>query len=1231
MVHVKLRSVILLVVCLLFPVSVGLGVLRWVQAADHNFPDYQVWFSPTKVQPKLVSGLSGHTRLGGERPYLPNYGKLPISFEANRGQTDSRVRFLAHGRGYTLFLTSNEAVLAPKKDVAPVLRSAPAGLKEGAITTPTAQLPRLLSSSVPWEPLEADAEMPHDWTPRPALSSPSSQTGSSEVGSVLRMRLIGANASAQITGVNQLPGKVNYFIGNDPNKWRTNVANYSKVKYQNVYPGVDLVYYGNQRQLEYDFIVAPGADPSAIILDVGAVSESSKRGHRDAPLRIDPNGDLVVGISPGEARFHKPVIYQPAITKRRGTRDHRQRALIEGKFILQAGNQVGFKVAPYDHSKPLVIDPVLSYSTYLGGSSGDVAQAIAVDSSGNAYVTGFTSSPDFPSVNPLQAADRALPSPNVFVAKLSYDGSALVYSTYLGGSGLSAPQYNVYYGDYGYGIAVDSSGNAYVTGDTSSQDFPTVDALEPTPHNAFVAKLNPTGSALVYSTYLGGSGFDHGYSIAADSSGDAYVTGATTSADFPTANPLQATDHSAHGYNAYVAKFNPAGSALVYSTFLGGSVNDFGRGIAVDSSDNVYVAGYTQSRDFPTANPIQAVNHAQYLQAPSNAFIAKLNAVGSALVYSTYLGGSNWDQGNCIAVDASGNAYVGGYAGSTDFPTVNPFQARNRVPPASGEPTGFVAKLNNAGSALEYSTYLGGSVGDYVSGIGVDSSGNAYVTGWTYSTDFPTVNPLQTSPHGVFAAKLNSSGSALVYSTYLGGSGPDMAFGIAVDSIGSAYVAGTTGSTDFPTVNPLQASNHGGSDAFVAKISTVETEPSVSFSPLTLTFGPQNVGATSPPQTETIANAGTANLILSTVTLGGANANDFATNSDTCTGTTLAPKNSCSLSLTFTPSVTGSLNASLIFADNASNSPQTISLTGVGGTTPAVAGIMPSVLTFSSVGIGTTSEPQQVTLSNTGSEALTITNIATSANFSQTSFCGTSLPGGGSCPINVTFLPSALGTYIGTLTVTDNSNGVTGSTQSVELSGTGQDFTLAAAAGSSTSATVAPGQTATYTLGVVPSQGGFNESVNFTCQSPVPEYTNCTFSPNAVTPGSSLTNVTLTMTTTAPSIGQPRSQHFPPVPPLVTGLRVLGMFAFGLAWMAWAIRRRKRPGVIRWKPIVVPLATGLLLALALAACGGAGSGGGAKTTIPGTPAGTYPLVITGTAGSGSSTLSHSVTLTLIVS
>ena len=472
-----------------------------------------------------------------------------------------------------------------------------------------------------------------------------------------------------------------------------------------------------------------------------------------------------------------------------------------------ANRIVGFELGEYDRTRPLIIDPILSYSTYLGGGGDDEGNSIAVDSSGNLYVIGFTDSTDFPT------SGAAQPRPggggqDVFISKLDPSGTQLIYSTYLGGNGQ----------DNGSSIAIDGEGNAYVTGFTGSTNFPVLHPLQPAkagPVNAFVAKLNPSGS-LIYSTHLGGSVGDYGSSIVVDSSGAAYIAGVATSPDFPTSSAIQSSNRGSA--DVYVAMLNPSGNRLMFSTFLGGAGDDGATSIAIDADKNIYVAGVTSSSNFRTATPLQGSRGGGFFDA----FVAKLNAPGTQLLYSTYLGGAGEDRALRIAADAAGNAYVTGDTDSRNFPTT-PGAARAT---SAGGVDAFVAKINARGSALVYSTLLGGAGIDGGTAIAVDSASAAYVTGYTSSSDFPTESPLQPAIGGgsfdAFVAKLSPSGAALEWSTYLGGSGVDAGFGIAADSSGNAYVMGQTDSTNFPTASPLQERNGGGSsDVFLAKINSV--------------------------------------------------------------------------------------------------------------------------------------------------------------------------------------------------------------------------------------------------------------------------------------------------------------------------------------------------------------------------------------------------------------------------
>ncbi len=728
----------------------------------------------------LTAGLFGPLRSIAPRPVAETarpaaapaqaaretYGQIPLSFEANRGQTDESVDFLARGAGYALFLKPTEAVF--------VLRNANSGLRaeeKGDVT---------------------------ERTMRMGEANPSSNAQSK----VLRMKVVGASTSAAAEGADELAGKANYFNGNDPSEWRTNVPTYGRVRYDDVYAGVDLVYYGNQRQLEYDFHIAPGSDARSIKLRFEGADK----------IEVDAAGDLLLMLGDAVIRQPKPFIYQEVAGARRE---------VDGGYLVGKDRHVSFRVDEYDRALPLVIDPVLVYSTYLGGSGNDRARDIAVDSSGNAYFCGETTSTNFPTAN---AFDSTFNTGNVatdrdaFITKLNAAGTALVYSTYLGGTGNTI---NLSGNDVCTGIAIDSSGNAYVAGETRSTDFPTANALQATYggglFEGFLTKLNPAGNALVYSTFIGGDTFDSANSVAVDAAGNAYVAGRTTSSNFATVNPIQAT-FAGGGSDCFIMKLNAAGSAIIYSTYLGGGGgNGFDAvfGLAIDPAGNAYITGPTLSTDFPTANAIQATYAGG---TDGDGYVAKINAAGNALVYSTYLGGSGSENGQAITADSSGNAYVTGSTSSTNFPTANALDAT-----LAGTSDAFVTKLNAAGSAFVYSTYLGGGADDGGNDIRLDSSGNAYLAGFTISTDFPTVNPTQGTYGGgtvdAIVTRLNAAGSALTFSTYLGGSGSDSGFALGVDSAGSMYVAGVTTSTNFPTLNPVQAANGGGEDAFITKIS----------------------------------------------------------------------------------------------------------------------------------------------------------------------------------------------------------------------------------------------------------------------------------------------------------------------------------------------------------------------------------------------------------------------------
>ncbi len=710
---------------------------------------------------------------------------IPLQFEANQGQVDDQVEFLARGKGYTLFLTSTESVM--------VLAGRDASRAKGNAGTDQTDVIRHESREYKQ--------------------------------SVVRMKFEGANPSPVINGIEKLPGVVNYILGNDPAEWRMKIPTYAKVHYKEAYPGIDLAYYGNQGKLEYDFIVAPGADPSQIKLAFEGASE----------IKVADSGDLLLTTTLGEVKLQKPIVYQ---LEKDG-----HKTLVAGKYIFLAesamlhasrstNHEISISLAAYDASKPLIIDPVLSWSTYLGGSINEVGYGIAVDTAGSAYVTGGTNSLNFPVTVGSSIQSSCCGPQDIFVTKLNPAGTAIVYSTYLGGSG----------DDMGRGIAVDAAGSAYVNGFTRSPNFPVVGSLIQSMlgssfGDAFVIKLNPTGTALIYSTYLCGSTDNYGLGIAVDAAGSAYVTGFTYSSNFPGTAGSSIQNTSGGSMDAFVTKLNPTGTAFVYSTYLGGTGSDVGYGIAVDAAGSAYVTGTTGSLNFPgTAGSLIQSTMGSF----DTAFVTKINPAGTALVYSTYLGGSSGDRANGIAVDSTGNAYVTGHTFSSNFPVT----AGSYSQSLTSSRDAFITKINSAGTALVYSTYLGGNGADEGNGIAVDSTGNAYVIGQTTHPSFPvtTENSIQSTwGNGVsdaFVAKINPAGTALAYSTYLGGNGRDQGLGIAVDATGGAYVTGITESSNFPgTTGSLIQSTSNPADAFVAKIS---------FTP-TASAGPDQPVVTVPP------------------------------------------------------------------------------------------------------------------------------------------------------------------------------------------------------------------------------------------------------------------------------------------------------------------------------------------------------------------------------------------------
>ena len=774
-----------------------------------SFPPRLVTLAAIMVLTSL--GLSlGSAAARDNRP-AAKFLNAPLSFEPNQGQAASPVQFLSRGSGYALYLAPGQIVLK-------LARQSPAS---------------------------ADT---------------------------LRMSLAGANFKAPAVGVARQTGVVSYFFGNDPKQWRTGIPTYGKVDYAGVYPGVDLVFYGNQRELEYDFVVAPGADPGRIAWRIDGARAS-----------VDAKGDLTLSTYNGLATFRKPVVYQMLGDKK---------ANVEGAFVV-AGDQVAFRLGSYDHSKPLVIDPVLSYVTYLAGSAADyigqytaplvnsTSQGLAVDAAGSVYVTGRTFSSDFPTKNAYQGVHNKGGNPSAFVTKFSPDGSSLVYSTYLGGSSW----------DYADAIAVDSSGSAYVTGNTNSNDFPTTPGAyqtlcSPSPStppgtvtratcsttqsSAFVTKLNPAGTGLVYSTFLGGFGGSEGTAIAVDSAGRAYIAGnenapCNLSYSFPACFPTTAgaTIATSNANNAtqwaFAAVFDPAGVHLLYSTLFGdlnglkgsataSSGGTMATGTAVDSNGYFYMIGDTKAGKLPTTLGAFQSSSAPLDYSGSNVtafrgFVAKFNPLASAsagsLAACTYLGGKTGntsDYLNGITIDSSGNIYVDGYTNSTDFPVTS--GAFNTVCAQAGScDVGHVTKFNPSLTSVVWSTYIGGSRQDgsddmvFTGPIQLDGKNNVYITGIA-GPRFPLLNPVEPSPSGsggnagLVVLELDPTGSNLLFSTPIGSGRLDSmtAGGLAVNSAGVIYVAGNdiganliTTPGAFETTNPSPVPTccyHG----FVAKI-----------------------------------------------------------------------------------------------------------------------------------------------------------------------------------------------------------------------------------------------------------------------------------------------------------------------------------------------------------------------------------------------------------------------------
>jgi hypothetical protein len=1086
-----------------------------------------------------------------QRPQLgAAYGKLPMTFEMNQGQTSAKAQFIARGQGYSAFLTSGGMLLSLRP-------TRVAAETSGAVPAAHAQSPN----------------MP------------------------LQFNLLGAAQNPSVFGENQQPGRVNYFFGKDPKRWHTNIPTYSNVRYKNVYPGIDLVYHGNRQQLEYDFEVSGGGNPNLIQFEIKGAND----------IQLDSDGNLTVKVSGGELRFQSPFVYQTA---------NGQRMPVGGRYVVKDSAHIGFTIDQYDSSEPLVIDPVLIYSTYLGGSGTEYATGIAVDGGGSVYVGGYTDAADFTLAtfgSPATGVDH------VFVAKLDPTGSTLVYADYLGGESA----------DECLALALDSTNNVYVAGTTQSTQFPTVTPYQgtiPGANSAFLSKISTDGSALVYSTYLGGSADEVVAGVAVDSTGSSVVAGYTTSTDFPVTNAYQATASAnaggIFGNYGFLTKFSSAGTSLVYSTYLAGSSNvilscvnqapcwpqpnSYIAGLVMDGADNVYVTGNTNTYDFPVTSGAYLGTDAIPMDGAVG-FVSKFS-IGGSLQYSTYFYESSGSltELDAIAVDGSGSAYITGMASSDG---TFPLTSTTICDPAvygQGCNYAFLTKFDPTGSSLAYSTFLGPYNYAQPVALQLDADNDAYVVATTWSNSFSLVNPMETytntdDSYEAILVELNPTATSELSATYLDGSLDSYASGLALDSSGNAFVLGMTDSTDFPTTQSSFQAVYGGGglDAFVMKVGA-NSAPAASISPESLQFATQEVGSPSQPQLALLRNMGSSALSISSISTTG----DFA-ESDDC-GTSVPAAGSCTLSVIFTPTATGSRSGSVVIQDDTTGTPHTISLSG-GGSGPDVV-FSVSHLSFSSVQAGS-SAAQSLRLANNGNVTLSINTIQVTGDFAQTNNCLTSVPSNSSCTVDVTFTPTLPGARNGTLTINDNAPG---NPQTLSLTGVGSDFGLI----SSTDTEITkPGVAVSYQVTVTPVGGPFTGTVRLSCGD-LPANAACSLYPSSVIPASNPVKATLTITPTANT-----SQLSPLNKSTTTLTYALWLQMPGIGLIAVISGRRKR--YARGSRFAILLAMLTSLTLMIACAGGTGT---APQTQPAIQPGTYTIMVKGVSGK----LQHSLPLTLTV-
>jgi Cep192 domain 4/Beta-propeller repeat len=1128
----------------------------------HTIVSHGVHFLPSSSN--RAEGASPSQRAAA----FASYGDLPISFEENLGQSDPAVKFLARGDGYTAFLTHNEAVLT--------LQRSPSNKKMDG------KLPRYAIEGL-----------------QPVKSATA----------VVRIGLSAANPLPEIEAGPVQPGNSNYLIGNDPTRWIRKARHYTEIKYRGVYPGIDLVYHGNQKQLEEDFVLAPGADARKIGLRIKGVER----------LALDSLGNLVVATRNGDLLLRRPTAYQEASGKR---------VLVAANFVLREPGSVGIQVGAYDPNQPLIVDPVLDYSTLLGGGANPFILNMAVDSGGNAYVTGTTTATDFPTTN--GAFLKTFPSGATsvaFVTKMNPTGTGLVFSTFLSGTGSSV----------GNGIAVDPNGNVFVTGHASSSDFPvTQNAYQITAPNggAFVTELDPTGSTLLYSTYLAGTvGSAGGGPIALDANDNAYVLGRTSDTNFPITvnNAFQTSNNtdqtSPNKGTIFLSRIDPSKTgtgSLIYSTYLGGSKPEFPISLAVDTIGNAYLTGSTTSADFPTQNAYSASLNNQF----GDIFLTRIDTTKSgqgSLIYSTYFGGpfngfgNAYDTGGGIAIQPNSIAVVVGYtyANNGQFPlTANALDSSSDSPNAKA----FLSRFDTtkAGQAsLLYSTLWGGGPnGDLAFSATTDAAGNIYMVGATSDKNFPVTPgaPMAKFPgrECAFLTEFNPTGTTALFSTYWGGGvgAGNGAYSVVVDSASppNAYFAGYT-SSNFPTTpGAFQTTFKGTYDGFLVKMSPAAAQV-VSASPAVVTFGNQVVSTAGAAQTVTLFNNTNATLNNIVISFTGADATDFSeTNTCGSSPATLAALSQCSINVMFTPSKAQAESATLSISDSATGSPQTVPLSGTG----TGVSVSPALLDFSNQTENTTSAAQIVTVTNKGTSALAISSISVTGtnlgNFPENNTCGTSVAAGGSCTISVSFAPTTPSSESATLQINDSDPS---SPQIVSLTGTGvapgqPNFSLLL---TPAQGTVTAGGSSNFSV-TVTSLNSFASAVSLSC-SGAPIHSTCSLSPTSVTPAANSTvNSSGTITTTVRGLILGPSRPSDPYPLLW----LCTILSLALILFAARIMGRRTARKLVWSLALLPL-------VALAGCHLR-----RPKVATGTPAGTYSLTVKGTSG----TLSNSVTYTLTV-